>query len=142
MTKFKITSAHSGLQLNTQGNGKVNGTNLMQYGGSHGPGNEWLIEVISGGKVLISSAHCGLRLNAASNASGEVVSGANAQLWEGEGPGNEWIIEHIPGGKVYITNPNFKLRLNTAGNKKESGSNVQVYLATPGPGNEWIIEAC
>eukprot|EP00908_Phaeocystis_cordata_P025836 Transcript_8315.p1 GENE.Transcript_8315~~Transcript_8315.p1 ORF type:complete len:305 (-),score=77.75 Transcript_8315:128-1042(-) len=111
------------------------------------PAQEWVLQQIGGGKVLIKSAKAPGKCMHLASGTRATSNGDQVHLWDmmpGEFPAQEWVLQQIGGGKVLIKSakaPDKCMHLASGTRATSNGDQVHLWDMMPGefPAQEWLI---
>ena len=145
---YYIMSGISGLYLQTNNNGKTNGTVVVQAAGAGTDAQRWCLYKVGNSYVFKNKASGRvLDIANASTASGTQVqiydyNGTSAQMWTlASASAPSLSSASISNGWYYIySRVGSGQRLDVSGNSSDNGGNVQVWGETTGECQKWYIK--
>lgn len=135
---YKIVNRNSGLVVDAQGQGTVNGTPIQQWSYSGANNQRWTVTNLGGGQYRI----VGVQSNYSLDVTGQsTADGAKIQLYNSTSGNNQkWTITPISGGYYTIKGVQSGKLMEVAGSGTTTGTLIQQWTSTGANNQQWAFQ--
>ncbi|WP_158544310.1 RICIN domain-containing protein [Pedobacter miscanthi] len=136
---YKIINRNSGLAIDAQAQGIINGTSIQQWTYNGQNNQRWTVTDLGGGQYRIVGLQSGKSLDVSGQSSAD---GAKLQLYTSTSGNNQkWIITPTSGGYYTVKGVQSNKLMEVASNSTVTGALIQIWSDAGTNSQQWAFQA-